>query len=236
MTRNSHEKLKEVFKSMASRAETIQPVPCSYEVVEVKISVSEVFQSYISALMQKIDMDPRGSRINEQVQLTEDEVHLFLQYLADQRAIRCQGGRINYQYLNDLWVPAFFATAISMIGNYDDQSTGLQFRLVADHRDYDPEEIDKIAQKFSKLRDVIAMVKGAAPRPVEGDPEVMTMACIGSHVQSMSKVSHPLMTYFVGFLNMKIVEESAFRQLYRIQYDNVSYLASVFRREGDALC
>lgn len=229
--------MKDVFKEMADREKAIKPVPAAYETIEVEVSLESIFNEYMDALLWKVQTDPRGSKLDEQLHLSGEDVRMYLGYILQQRVLRCNGGKVNFTLLNELWVPSFFITAMSLIGNYSDPQTGLTFRLkTSDSTEYSEEEIQKIAFKFAMLRDVIQSVRGAAPRSTDGDPEVMTTACIGNHVRSMAEVSHPLMTYFTAFLSAKVAEEVGMKGLYKLQYDNLDYLANVFRTQGLCLC
>lgn len=229
--------LQSVFGPMADREKAIKPTPAAYETIEVEFSLDAIFDEYIGALEWKLESDERGNRLNQLVELTRDEIRYYFGFILQQRIKRCQGEKVNFNLLNSMCVPAFFITAIAMVGNYDDPVRGFSFRPVtSDTTIYDEGKVEEIATKFMRLRDVFQSAIGAAPRHPDGDPEVMTMACIEGHVRSMSEVSHPLMTYFSAFLNGKVTEEVATRGLYCLQYDNLIQLGMIFRNQGECLC
>lgn len=227
-----------VFGTMASHNSDIKAVPAEQIIIGVTFSLDTVFEGYVQSMLWKLDSDEiYKGRLQEKVQLTEEEITYYFGYILQQRIRRCNHQKVNFSFLNDLWVPTFFATAIAMIGRHDETARGFTFVPKCDDEvKYDESRILEISQKFFRLNPVLQLVHGAAPRDINGDPEVMTMACINDHVRGMTSADHPLMTYLSAFLNARIVEEVAFSGLYNVQYDSLARIRHVFETEGESLC
>lgn len=213
----------------------IAPTPMELLTIEVKFERAEIFNSFIDAFMYKIEAD--GGHIQRHVQLTKDEATYYIEYLMYSRIQFLVGEKVNFDLLNQLWVPAFVETALAMIGNYIDYDRNLHIvPVLSERKTFNEDDIRAIALKFARLKDVTHMVHGGLSRRREGDAEVMTTACIAGYVRSMSEVSTPLKTYLTGFLNTKIVEETSFQVLYRVQYDDIYRMQGIYAMQGDSLC
>lgn len=213
----------------------IKTTPMELETIEVSFERAAIFDTFIQAFMYKIEID--GSHIQRHVQLTEEEATYYFEYLLHKRVEFLVGRKVNFDLLNQLWVPAFVETALAMIGKYVNLERNFQVvPVLTAERDFDEDRIRAIGMKFMRLKDVTNMVEGGLCRRKEGDAEVMTTACIAGFVRSMSEVSSPIMTYFTGFLNTKIVEEASFKMLYRVQYDDILRMQGIFSMQGDSLC
>ena len=64
----------------------------------------------------------------------------------------------------------------------------------------------------------------------------MTTALIADYVRATKELAHPVTTYLTAFLGLKLREENAFKVLYRVQYDDLSYLAQALDSEGPNIC
>ena len=108
---------------------------------------------------------------------------------------------------------------------------GLRFIPTLKH----PVEIDKLLTVSDKLRafipDGVSLHKDAFPRGTEGDPETMSMAIVGQYVYSQSKDAHPIASYVASFLGFKLMEEATFKMLYRVRYDDITFIKSMLLRE-----
>lgn len=213
----------------------ISPTPMELLTIEVSFERAEIFDSFVNAFMYKIEAD--GGQIQRHVQLSQDEANYYLEYLMYSRIQFLVGEKVNFDLLNQLWVPAFVDTALAMIGKYTDYSRNFEIvPVLKERKTFDEDEIRRIGLKFARLKDVTHMVLGGLSRRKDGDAEVMTTACIAGYVRSMSEVSTPLKTYLTGFLNTKLVEEASFHVLYRVQYDDIYRMQGIYTMQGDSLC
>lgn len=227
-----------IFGAMAHHDKDIVNVPAEQIIIEVTFSLDSVFEGYVQSMLWKLESDEvYKGKLQEKVQLTGEEIEYYFAFILQQRVRRCNHQKVNFSFLNDLWVPTFFATAMAMIGRHDEASRGFTFVPKCDDTvKYDESRIMEISQKFYKLNPVLQLVHGAAPRDINGDPEVMTMACVNDYVRGMTQANHPLMTYLSAFLNARVIEEVAFSGLYNMQYDSLARIRHAFETEGECLC
>jgi hypothetical protein len=54
----------------------------------------------------------------------------------------------------------------------------------------------------------------------------MTSALIAGYVRSIEPVGHVISTYVAAFMGLKLREEMSFKVLYRVQYDDLQFIAS----------
>jgi len=231
MTTTNFEQLKNQFGNSGK----LEPTPMDLLEIQVSIEPDAIFSQFIEAFMFKIEVS--NPQIQRYVQLTKEEARYYFEFLLYSRLQYLSGKKVNFDLLNGLYVPAFVDVALAMIGTYTDLSRNLRITVSQpETREFDEDEIVRLGLKFERLSQATNMVKGGLSRGKDGDAEVMTTACIAGYVRSMSEVSHPLKTYLVGFLNTKIVEESSFKMLYRVQYDDIQRMQRVYADAGDALC
>jgi hypothetical protein len=82
----------------------------------------------------------------------------------------------------------------------------------------------QISEKIGSFERDLQIVRDAMPRSMDGNPDVMSSALIAGYVRSYKPVGHPAATYVTAFSNMKLRQEMALSALYRIQYDDVSFI------------
>lgn len=167
----------------------------------------------------------------EQANLTADELtKYFTQILA-----------LRVQYIHDkckLWrqikqlnIPTWIQFVISQIGQVIDYDYGLQMIPEFD-AEIDLEFLLDVSLRLESFKsDGITMHKDAFPRKKEGDKDVMTMTMIDGFIYSMKVTSHPIDSYVSAFLGMKLMEEQAFKILYRVRYDDVNFIRQMLMSE-----
>lgn len=162
-----------------------------------------------------------------------DEIALY-NYFVGLLVIRIQA--INgeckvWRQAKQLNIPSWIQFVISQIGVIRDVDRGLVITPVLEH----PFDIDKMLETSDILRmftaDGVVMHRDAFPRAAEGDVDVMSMALINGYVKSMTKLAHPIASYVSAFIGAKVVEEATFKMLYRIRYDDVSFIREMLLHE-----
>lgn len=76
------------------------------------------------------------------------------------------------------------------------------------------------------LIDDLQIVQDGMPRSSDGNVDVMSTALIAGYVRSLKRVEHVAATYVTAFLGMKLKEEVAMQTLYRVQYDDIEFIAT----------
>jgi hypothetical protein len=101
--------------------------------------------------------------------------------------------------------------------------------VVAEESEMTFEEAVEISNKIGAFEDDLQIVYDAMPRSEMGNEDVMSTALIAGYVRSLKVVEHVSSTYVAAFLDMKLKQEVAFQALYRIQYDDLNFIATAFR-------
>lgn len=204
---------------------TAQPISVPAELVEVEVGVDDLIGKYAKAFVNE------AYRVNplraEQVGLTEDEVDAYCRYLLVQRVNTVHMDCPMFRKLKVLYIPSYVQYTLAMIGRVDIREKGLQLIPVAqDGPTITYEEAVAISEKIGSFINDLQIVQDAMPRDIHGNKDVMSCALCGGYVRSIEKVEHVSATYVAAYLGMKLRREVAFQALYRVQYDDVEFIAS----------
>lgn len=206
-----------------------KPTSASFELISVEINPKMMLNDYAKAYVQEFHR--RNPARAEAVGLTEEELYDYFVGLIAIRIESVNGGCKAWREAKQLLIPSWIEFTLSQIGEVVDVDRGLRFIPTLNH----PVEIDKLLTVSDKLRafipDGVSLHKDAFPRGTEGDPETMSMAIIGQYVYSQSKDAHPIASYVASFLGFKLMEEATFKMLYRVRYDDISFIKSMLLRE-----
>lgn len=206
-----------------------QPTSVPMETVHVEVSAENLLGSYAHAFVQEAyRVAPLRA---EQVNLTDEEMTKYCQFLMYQRVLCAQRKCEQFRKLKVLYIPVWIQYNLSMIGEVIIREKGLRFVPVMDDPGVSLDEAIQISTKVGAFERDLQIVQDAMPRSEKGDVDVMSAACIAGYVRSLEKVQHVASTYVNAFLGMKLREEAAMRVLYRVQYDDVGYIASVLTAE-----
>lgn len=203
---------------------SVQPTSVPMEVVHVEISSENLLGSYADAFIAE------AYRVNplrmEQINLTAEEVSTYCYYLLTKR-IECVNNQCkDFRKLKSLYIPVWIQYNLSMIGEVNLRDRGLQLMPVMEPSKMTFDEAAKISTKIGMLEDDLQILQDAMPRDRHGDVDVMSTALIAGYMHSLNKVEHVSATYVSAFLGMKLREEVAFRSLYRVQYDDIGFIAA----------
>lgn len=201
---------------------TGKPTSVPMEKIDVVMDPDEILGNYAKGFVNE------ANRVNplraEQVGLTEDEVKTYSAFLL-QRRIQCVHNECkDYRKLKILRIPSFIQYVLSMVGEVVDRTHGLKFNPVFEGDVISLDEAYAISDKIRAFEGDLQIVVDAMPRSVEGNPDVMSCALIAGYVRSTEPVGHPAATYVAAFVNATLQKEAAFQALYRVQYDDVSFI------------
>lgn len=163
----------------------------------------------------------------EQVKLTAQEVQDYAHYLMTKRVQIVNNDCPDFRKLKVLYIPSWIQYCLAMVGRLVKRDVGL---LIVPEMENPStmsfEEAVKISDRIGAFEDDLQIVKDAMPRTLDGDDDVMSTALIADYVRALKPVQHVASTYVATFLGMKLKEEMAFKALYRVQYDDIDYIAS----------
>lgn len=202
-----------------------QPTSIQMETVHVQITSENLLGDYAKAFINE------GFRVNplraEQIGLTVEEMQKYSEYLLTKRIECVKNECKDFRRLKALYIPVWIQYNLSMIGQVIIRDKGL--RLIPEMETPSTlsyEEALKISDKIGSFERDLQIVRDAMPRSIDGDRDVMSTALIAGYVRSIEKVEHVSSTYVTAFLGMKLREEVAMRVLYRVQYDDVQFIAA----------
>lgn len=201
-----------------------KPTSVPMQIVEVKVE-GDLFGNYGVAFVKEAwRKNPLRA---EQVCLTAEEVDAYARYLLTQR-IKCINGTCtDFRKLKVLYIPVWIQYNLSMIGTVVIRDRGLTLKPVVNVAStMSLDEAIKISEKIGMFEDDLQIVQDAMPRTDSGDVDVMSTALIAGYMRSLNPVKHVASTYAAAFMGLKLREEAAFAALYRVQYDDITYIAS----------
>lgn len=164
----------------------------------------------------------------EQVKLTAEEVQQYAHYLMTKRIQVVNNDCPDFRKLKVLYIPSWIQYCLAMVGRLVRRDIGLM--IVPEMETPSTmsfEEAVKISDRIGAFEDDLQVVKDAMPRSIDGNEDVMSTALVADYVRAIKPVQHVASTYVTAFLGMKLKQEMAFQALYRVQYDDFEYVASV---------
>lgn len=203
-----------------------KPTAVPMETVEVEVGADSLLGNYAKAFVAE------AYRVNplraEQVKLTVDEVRKYAEYLLFKRVQSVHDECADFRRLKVLYIPSYIQYNLAMIGRVVLRHDGLT--LLPVNSTLEPpmsfEEALKVSEKIGSFEDDLQVVHDGMPRSDEGDRDVMSTAMIAGYVRALKDVDHVSATYVTRFLGMKLREEASFATLYRVQYDDLAFIAS----------
>lgn len=202
-----------------------KPTSVPVETVSVLISSSNLLGGYARAFVKE------AYRVNplraEQIELNESEVEDYCNYLLTQRIAAVMGQCTEWRKLKALYIPSWIQYNLSMVGIVVLRDVGL--KIVPEMENPSQmtyEQALLISEKIGMLIDDLQIVRDAMPRGDSGNVDVMSTALIAGYVRALKPVEHVASTYVTAFLGMKLKEEVAMQVLYRVQYDDLGFIAA----------
>jgi len=173
----------------------------------------------------------------EQLQLTEEELSSYFKGLLSIRIQSLQpGGCKDWRVAKQLTIPSFYQFVLSTIGIVTDHIHGLRF-IPEFNADYDIQAMLDTSNKVESLMlDGLTASKDAMPRGIEGDKDVMSFVILGSYVYGRCEDHSPIAAYVAAFLGFKLQEEATFKMLYRVRYEDISFIRDSLTHERSIIC
>lgn len=204
------------------------PRPVETAVIDVVIDPTVMVDDYAKAFVAEVERI--RPRLQERVQLTEEEMIKYCRFLLSQRVKNVLGKQIEWRSLKECYIPVFIQYVMTTVGIVRLLGEGLILQPQMKDEKMTVDEALAISQKLAYFEKDLQMVKDAMPRSKDGDQDTMSCALIAGYVRAMKPVEHPVSTYAAAFLGFKIKEEMAFSMLYRVEYDDLNYIASALLR------
>jgi len=204
---------------------TPKPTSVPMEVIHVVVSTQNLLGDYSKAFIRE------AYRVNplraEQVALTCEELEDYCNYLLTQRVKSVAGDCSDFRKLKALYIPSWIQYNLSMIGEVTNRTMGLKMvPVMEEESQLTYNDALSISEKIGSFEDDLQIVQDAMPRSIEGNADVMSTAMIAGYIRAQRPVEHVAATYVTAFLGMKLREEIAMQVLYRVQYDDVAFIAS----------
>lgn len=204
---------------------TGQPTSVPMETVDVQISSQLLVKNYAIAFVREAyRVAPLRA---EQVALTSEEVVNYVDYLFTKRVECVDDNCKDWRKLKNLAIPSYVQYILSQVGTVVVRDYGLKLHpVVQTPSTMTFEDALVISDKIRAFENDLQVVVDAMPREKTGNIDVMSCALIDGYVRSFRKAEHVSSTYAAAFANMKLVQESAFNALYRVQYDDLEFIAA----------
>lgn len=209
-----------------------KPIPVPVRTINLQLTVGETVNDLSKAFVS--EGYRKNPQLAERINLTEDELTSYCNYLVAKRVQIVNDECRDWRYVKLLAMPCFIEMMLTAVGKVSLKAQAIEIYPVSDAPEMTLEEAQNISDKILAFEDDLAIVVGAMPKQVEGDPDVMTMAIINGYVLGMKEINNPVAQYIVYFLGCK-VEESMFDNLYYMQYDDVKSIHAEIASLGRVL-
>lgn len=213
-----------------------RPASAATETIVVQLDPNLMFEDW--ARVYANEMQRKNPIRWKVLNLTESDLFDYftglLQIHLENNAGKCSVWR----QAHALVIPSWIQFILNEVGTVVDPKLGLKFvPELSNVEKYDINKLLEISDKLSVFKmDGVALSKDAFPRNTEGDLDVMSMAIIGSYVMSIKETAHPLSSYVAAFLGMKLKQEETYRMLYRISYDDLTFIQTMIMQEEKLRC
>lgn len=202
-----------------------KPTSVPMEEVSVLFGVNPLFQDYAKAFIAEAAR--KNPNLADRVQLTVKEMEDYIAYLLYKRIEYVKDECKDFRRLWNLYIPVWIQYNLRMVGIVTNRRMGI--KLIPEYDGIDVISYDEavlVSEKIGQFIDDLQIVQDAMPRTHEGDDDVMSTALIADYVRSFKEVEHVSATYVSAFLGMRLKQEAALASLYRIQYDDIGFIAS----------
>lgn len=207
----------------------------SYDTISVTLDPNVMIRDYGQAVAKDLQRrnPERYNAISSQLGDGQSVESLLADYMEGLVILRVQMIKdkcVVYRQAKRLAIPPYVQFAISQIGEARDIDHG---RVIVPELSGDV-DIDKMLGTSKLLEcftaDGVVLLFDAFPRTKEGDLETMTFALIDNYVKGIDR-THPAKSYISVFLGMKLKEETTWKALYSVRYDNKDFVKSMLMDE-----
>lgn len=166
-----------------------------------------------------------------------ERLHRYLMFLLQTRLDYVNNRRVPWRELKALFVPWWMAYCLTRIGKYLNRNYG--FEVVPDYEPdgadgkYDIQDAHLFSEVLASFKDDgFELVQNAFPSSYEGDPDVMSMVILSSYIHGMKDVTPSVAGYIAGFVDAHLVDETAFKALYRVRYDDLAFIGRMLTTDS----
>jgi len=201
-----------------------KPTARTNDIVEVEITPNNVLGNFARAFITEAER--RNPLTFDRVKLTEEEVEDYVHYLMTKRVQSVQQKCTDFRKLKILWIPSFVQHCLRLVGQVTIYGEGLVLTpIMGKISEMEFEEALLISEKIGAFHQDLQLVQDAMPRDIQGNVDVMSTALIAGYVCARKEV-HVAATYVCAFMGLKLQQEALFQAMYRLQYDDLNYLAA----------
>lgn len=194
--------------------------------IEVLISTESLLGDYARAFITECTrLNPLLAR---EVKLKPDVVLQYCQFLVQRRIAIVNETITDYHKVRQLLIPYWIENCLAQIGRVWIRELGYLLTPVYPHEEVITfEEARAISDQLSFFEDKLEMARRVMPREREGSPDVMSLALLTAEVVGLrEKRSTPQAVVMSRFLGLKLLQESTFEILYRVNYGDLKTVSS----------
>lgn len=217
----------EMISSLSKEAQAIGSKHCPIKMRTLHVQVSFDGMKHFNEAFIK-EGERKNPLLARQVNLSLDELVEYEKYLLYQRVLIVNNQCTNFRRVKRLAMPCFIERVLTDVGRVQIRNKALDIWPVTGLKAEEVisfEEAVAISDKIESFYDDLAVVVGAMPADMTGNPETMTVALIQDYVIGMSDTQDPLVEYIV-FALQAILQETEYNNLYFMQYDDVKTIES----------
>jgi len=193
-------------------------------VIDVEISAENLFSEYSKMFI--LECAREEPLLAKEVKLTSAEILKYCEYLVYKRVEIVNETITDFHKVRQLYLPFWIEECLAHVGKVWIRELGFLLTPVYDAETISYEEARIISDRLSYFAESVDMANKVMPRATEGNADVMSLALIAAEVSGMNKRSTPRGAAISRFLGLKLLQESAFAILYRVNYGDVKTVAT----------
>jgi len=196
-----------------------QPTAKELLTIAVEISAESLLADYARAFV--LECARLNPLLAKEIKLTPDEILTYCEFLVQRRISIVDETITDFHKIRQLLIPYWIETCLAQIGHVWIRDLG--YLLVPAYRKevITFEQAKKISDRLSYFEDKLEIAARVMPKQREGSPDVMTLALVAAEVSGINKKATPQGVVISRFLGLKLLQESTFEILYRVNYGDL---------------
>jgi len=187
--------------------------------IDVEISSENLLSDYSKALV--LECARLNPLLAKELKLTPAEILKYCEFLLQRRIEIVNETITDYHKVRQLYIPYWMENCLSQIGIVRIKELGYELTPVYSAEVISLEEARAISDRLSYYKDELELKKRVMPKDREGSPNVMTLSLVAAQVAGLNRQSTPEGVVMARFLGLKLLQESTFEILYRVNYGDI---------------
>jgi len=192
--------------------------------IKVEITADSLLKEYSRMLV--LECARMDSLLAKELKLTQDEVMQYCEFLVQRRISIVEETITDFHKVRQLFIPYWIESCLAQIGKVWIRELGYLLVPVYSAEVISLDDARVISDRLSYFQGKIEIAKKVMPKEPEGSRDVMSMALLANEVAGLDRKSTPQAVAITRFLGLKLLQESVFDNLYRVNYGDLESVTS----------